>query len=97
MIQVHRFCSSGEAYDATQTDDAINDGDVLVVPNEQLAGILIEAWPVAVGPERDDVAFHYLAPEADISAITSADGKVSKDYSESYARAEAELKLLQAS
>jgi hypothetical protein len=45
----HTFDSSGAAYDASQCDDRIKDGDLLVVPSEKLVGILYEvAYPVAV-------------------------------------------------
>lgn len=47
MPNVHTFESSREAYDLTQTDDNIKDGDVLVIPAEGIIGILIEAWPAA--------------------------------------------------
>lgn len=48
MPNSHIFSSSGEAYDLTQTDDGIKDGDVLVIPDEGIIGILIEAWPAAI-------------------------------------------------
>ena len=47
-MKVHTFASSGEAYDASQTDDAIKDGDVLHVPSEGSAAVLLAAWPTAV-------------------------------------------------
>lgn len=64
---IHRFESSGDAYDATQTDETINDGDVLVVESERVVGFLVKAWPVAVTPEHG--AFHSLAPDADITCL----------------------------
>jgi hypothetical protein len=43
-----RFYSTREAYDATQTNDHIRDGDVLVIEREQVVGFLVSAWPAAV-------------------------------------------------
>ena len=68
---VHRFpgLTSGEVYDQTQTDDSLNDGDVLVVEaNESeghggIVGILVEAWPMVVSgiglcPDQTNHQFH---------------------------------------
>jgi len=46
--KVHRFRSTGEAYDSTQCRDDIRDGDVLVIEEERVVGFLVSAWPVAV-------------------------------------------------
>jgi len=46
MPEIHRFYSSGEAYDASQTHNEIHDGDVLVVERENAIAILVSAWPV---------------------------------------------------
>lgn len=54
--RVHEFDSTIEAYGASQTDDTIVDGDVLVVRSEQVVGILLEAWPTAVTVAQG--AFH---------------------------------------
>lgn len=56
--QVHRFDSTGEAYGASQCDDDIKDGDVLVVTSERVVGVLCKAWPVAVTEARG--SFHTL-------------------------------------
>ncbi|HZF90423.1 hypothetical protein [Streptomyces sp.] len=45
---VHRFHSTGEAYNATQCRDHIRDGDVLVIEREQVVGFLVDAWPGAI-------------------------------------------------
>ncbi|MFJ3545436.1 hypothetical protein ACIPQH_25110 [Streptomyces rubiginosohelvolus] len=45
---VHRFDSTGEAYDATQCRDDIHDGDVLVIESENVVGFLRSAWPGAI-------------------------------------------------
>lgn len=55
MPKVHEFGSTGEAYDASQCDDNISDGDVLVVPSERVVGVLVRAWPVAVTPEHGEL------------------------------------------
>jgi hypothetical protein len=45
---VHEFESTSCAYDMSQCDDAIHDGDVLVVRSENAVAILLSAWPTAV-------------------------------------------------
>jgi hypothetical protein len=60
--QVHQFFSTAEAYDATQTDESIRDGDVLIVQTENVAGVLVKALPVAVTPGAG--ALHTLAEGA---------------------------------
>lgn len=57
-MKVHTFDSTSEAYNASQTDDNIKDGDVLSVPSEGIHGVLVKAWPVAV--TADHGAFHAL-------------------------------------
>lgn len=74
MIRSHTFESSREAYDVAQTCDAIRDGDVLLVPSEGLAAVLVEAWPVAVTPGGDGHgAFHTLA--SDVSWQETHEGR----------------------
>lgn len=50
------FDTTGGAYNTTQVDDNIKDGDVLLVPSEKVAGFLDKAWPTAVTEESGD--FH---------------------------------------
>jgi hypothetical protein len=45
---IHQFPTTGEAYDTSQWNSAIHDGDVLFVPSEGVYGFLFEAWPIAV-------------------------------------------------
>ncbi|MFI5686773.1 hypothetical protein [Streptomyces sp. NPDC051636] len=52
---VHRFHSTREAYDATQTRDHIRDGDVLVIEREQVVGFLRSAWPTAITEARGEL------------------------------------------
>jgi hypothetical protein len=44
---VHEFETTGEAYDATQCDDTIANGDVLLIVSEGVVGVA-DTWPVAV-------------------------------------------------
>ena len=50
MTTTHTFESTGDAYDACQCDDAIKDGDTLLIPSEGVVGIA-HCWPVAVTEE----------------------------------------------
>ncbi|ULD38929.1 hypothetical protein [Rhodococcus qingshengii] len=52
------FDSTDGAYNTTQTDDDIRDGDILLVPSENVAGFLNKAWPTAV--TEDAGAFHHF-------------------------------------
>lgn len=62
VAQVHTFGSTGEAYNRSQTDDNIKDGDILHVPSEGVVGYLHAAWPVAATQEHG--AFHSLTDPA---------------------------------
>lgn len=91
MPTVHTFDSTGEAYDASQTHDDIKDGDVLAVPSEQVVGILVQAWPTAVG-ERTG-AFHSLDTDKywwdAVPGVPAGPGSPTptRDYSESFSLA----------
>lgn len=61
MRVAHYFESTGEAYDASQTSDAIRDGDILVVEAERVVGILVAAWPTAVTIAHGE--FHQLGDQ----------------------------------
>lgn len=65
MITCHTFATSGGAYNASQTNDEIHDGDILLVPSEGRAAVLVKAWPVyALGTaEPGSGAFDQLDPE----------------------------------
>ncbi|AYO75932.1 hypothetical protein [Sphingobium yanoikuyae] len=43
----HAFASTGNAYDATQCDEAITTGDTLIVLAEEVVGVAM-TWPFAV-------------------------------------------------
>lgn len=46
--RVHHFDDTRSAYDATQWNDEIRDGDVLVIASEKVVGLLRSAWPFAL-------------------------------------------------
>jgi hypothetical protein len=45
-MKVHTFTSEEEAYDASQCDESIADGDLLVVGG--VVAVLVQAWPTIV-------------------------------------------------
>jgi hypothetical protein len=57
--RIHQFFSTTEAYTTLEADSSIQDGDVLIVQSENVAGVLCEERPLAVTAERG--AFHALA------------------------------------
>ncbi|RUU78225.1 hypothetical protein [Mesorhizobium sp. M7A.F.Ca.MR.362.00.0.0] len=57
-IRIHFFDSTGDAYDATQCDEDIKNGDVLVIPTACVVG-LADTWPVAVTKQAGKL--HVLA------------------------------------
>lgn len=71
MINVHFFHSSGEAYDATQCNEEIKNGDVLVIPSEKVIGVAY-TWPIAVTKEHG--AFHSFEDGSDF--YNFEDGKL---------------------
>lgn len=84
-VQTHTFEDTGEAYDASQCNDNIKNGDVLICTEDRVVGILMEAWPVAVTIERGH--FHTLAEGSSWSHIRQTPeyqgDEHFKDYSES--------------
>jgi hypothetical protein len=54
MRSVHYFESTGDAYDATQCDDKIADGDTLVVLRERVVGVA-DTWPIAITGEHGNL------------------------------------------
>jgi hypothetical protein len=57
--RVIEYPTTAEAYDASQFDDTITDGTIIVIRAERVVGVLVGAWPVAVTPARGE--FHALA------------------------------------
>lgn len=53
-MKTHIFLSTGAAYDACQCDDDINDGDILLIPSEQVVGVA-DTWPFAVTKKSGDL------------------------------------------
>ena len=49
-MHVHYFESTGRAYDATQCDETIRTGDILVIESEGVVGIA-DTWPFAITAE----------------------------------------------
>jgi len=47
-VRVHVFPDTVMCYNDTQVREDIKDGDVLVVPSDEIVGILVEAWPTAI-------------------------------------------------
>ena len=86
-FNVWYFRDSGEAYDATQVDERIKNGDVLIVPSEKVAGVLVEAWPVAVTEAFGH--FHQFSKDADISAFPSVSKDKIYDFTDAVAYAKA--------
>jgi len=56
---IHWFADTGEAYDATQCDESVHQGDILVIPSEQVVGVAY-TWPIAVTFEHGNL--HTLLP-----------------------------------
>lgn len=79
---VHTFDSTRAAYDASQCDDSIADGDVLHVPSEGVTGFLYKAWPIALTVKHG--AFHLFAETPDYACVNGD----SMDYRASVALAQ---------
>jgi hypothetical protein len=60
VFQFDSDISSGSAYDVSQYNDDVHDGDVLIVPKENVFGIMYGAWPMVVVGDHPDCAFHAL-------------------------------------
>jgi hypothetical protein len=79
--RVHVFDSSSEAYDVSQCNSAIRDGDVLVVPSERAIAVLVEAWPTAVEADMSGDAFHVLSENVVWSRVSGT--RMTRDYTPS--------------
>lgn len=55
-VRVHEYNTTAYAYDETQTNDDIRDGDVVIALHEGVVGILDQAWPFAITTEHGE--FH---------------------------------------
>jgi hypothetical protein len=47
-VRIHEFNTTSYAYDQTQVDDDIHDGDVIIAKGESAIAILDRAWPFAI-------------------------------------------------
>jgi len=85
MVKVHEFASTGEACDASQTDEQIEDGDVLLVRSEHAMAVMCQVAPVAVDGFTGR-AFRQHDETWDWSAVKQVGGTgwdAVKNYSES--------------
>lgn len=48
--RIHAFASTGNAYDAVQTDESIANGDTLLILDEGIVGVAM-TWPFAITVE----------------------------------------------
>jgi hypothetical protein len=92
MPQVHTFESTREAYNASQCRDGIHDGDILLVPSESAAAVMVSAWPTAPTMALSGEQFHCLANGIETNAIPHPwrEG-VTDDYSASFAALDAAI------
>jgi len=58
--RIHAFETSGNAYDAVQTDERIATGDLLLILDEAVVGVAM-TWPFAVTAEAGHL--HQVAPK----------------------------------
>ena len=47
---IHKYSSTGSAYDACQCDESVKTGDILLIESERVVGLAM-TWPVAVTEE----------------------------------------------
>ena len=59
--RIHAFETTGNAYDAVQTDEAVRTGDTLLILGEAVVGVAL-TWPFAVTAECGHL--HQVAPKA---------------------------------
>lgn len=59
-FNTHRFSgiSTGAMYDMTQTNDEIKDGDLFVLEDLKIVGMLHEAWPVCLHGNDPEQQLH---------------------------------------
>jgi hypothetical protein len=70
-LVAHIFATSGNAYDACQTDAALARGTLLLIPTERIVA-LADTWPVSVTAAHG--ALHQVAPDhfATVGAMAAA-------------------------
>jgi hypothetical protein len=78
--RIHRgFSDSAEAYDCSQCDESIHDGDILVAGRS--VAILVEAWPTLVkGPAGEFHRNAFGEPLTEAEWLNLEDGKYALSY-----------------
>jgi hypothetical protein len=59
--RIHAFRTTGNAYDAVQCDDSVQNGDILLILDEGVVG-LAHTWPMAITAQSGHL--HAIAPDA---------------------------------
>lgn len=70
-MTIHKFDYTGSAYDATQCDESIKDGDILLIESEGVVG-LAWTWPVAVTKEKGQL--HSMAENGSVVRVAADAG-----------------------
>jgi hypothetical protein len=82
--RVHKYEDSGTAYDDSQCNDDVKDGDVLVVDGtEKSVAILFEAWPICIieGWKSDyETRFDCMKPEVTLRDVAIGHLEVDEPY-----------------
>jgi hypothetical protein len=66
--RIHYFATTAEAYDASQSSDCVEQGDILVIESEKVVGIAT-TWPFAITPASGKL--HSLTPGFSASDIAA--------------------------
>lgn len=66
QIQTFLFDTTADAYDDSQCHEAIQNGDVLLIPSERVVG-LANTWPVAITVESGEL--HSLSQPEDWASV----------------------------
>lgn len=80
-LVAHVFATSGNAYDACQTDVALVPGTLLLIPTERIVA-LADTWPVALTAAHG--ALHQVAPDrfANVSELAAAFGLTADSFAD---------------
>jgi hypothetical protein len=76
MANVWTFDTTGDAYDSVQCDDDIKNGDILVIPSENVVG-LAWTWPIAVTDNAGHL--HSIDDKPDSLEVIMRDAKWSDE------------------
>jgi hypothetical protein len=69
-LAIHKFDTTGEAYDATQCDENVKKGDILIVESEKVVGIAY-TWPVAITEAHGEL--HVISDTTLLTEFQSSD------------------------